>query len=366
MNAKLLIGLGLLLGLGLPAAQAQFIWIKVSVKVVLNSDDGLRPAKVTDAHIDEYIARINELEAFYSRGFRFWRVDPVTPVGAQGDTTGPSRWFSVNFFDPDNGTTWKDQMESAAKNDSAYHWNNEAINIYITAGICGGICSFPEGSERIVVFGLSSTSCGAFAAAQGGETLLHEIGHYFGLYHTQGKSCGCCGSGNGLCNTPGDDEINDTLPDLPCWDQNMIARNHFGRSYDDPMLTPFQREQVDNVFFNIMSYHASGCGTLTSVTRLTEKQLDRWGDIANGPRRGVTTGRTWFVDYRNSCLFTDGSSECTLFGGPHTTVAGALNDANARGGDIILIRPGSYNQRLTVTKPVTLRATSQGPVTIGR
>jgi hypothetical protein len=47
-------------------------------------------------------------------------------------------------------------------------------------------------------------------------------------------------------------------------------------------------------------------------------------------------------------------------------VLAAVNSANPAGGDIILLRPGSYNEQLTLDTPLTLRATRDGSVTIGR
>lgn len=35
-------------------------------------------------------------------------------------------------------------------------------------------------------------------------------------------------------------------------------------------------------------------------------------------------------------------------------------------GDIVLIRPGTYNELVTLSSPVTLRATRAGPVRIGQ
>jgi pectin methylesterase-like acyl-CoA thioesterase len=52
--------------------------------------------------------------------------------------------------------------------------------------------------------------------------------------------------------------------------------------------------------------------------------------------------------------------------GPAGTVGAAVSAASAGGADIILIRPGSYPETLTITKPVTLRATRAGGVTIGQ
>ncbi len=39
--------------------------------------------------------------------------------------------------------------------------------------------------------------------------------------------------------------------------------------------------------------------------------------------------------------------------------------ANNAGGDILLLRPGVYPENLTISKPLTIRATRVGPVFIG-
>ncbi len=345
MNFKLLVTLAALTTSC--GATAQFIDIRLSYKVVLNPADGLRPPGVQDADIDAAIAEMNQLQATYFRGFRFRRVDAVTEVGGQGDTTGPSRWFSTDFFDAFNGGAWKDQMDNAARSDARYLWNNTAINIYITAGICGGVCSFDwEGDNIIVIGGCSDGS---------GELQMHEIGHYFSLFHTQGRFCGGCGTDPGQCNSPGDDEVADTLPDVACWNQDMIATNFLRLTYGQ--LPPPLQNLVDNVFLNLMSYHAG------STPRLTELQLNRWTDRASNERRNVTSGRTWFVN-TNHCSLPAGNSVCNpFFSGPFPAVLDAVNASNGGGGDIILLIPGTYTGDFTFSKPVTLRAPRIGTAT---
>jgi nitrous oxidase accessory protein NosD len=51
--------------------------------------------------------------------------------------------------------------------------------------------------------------------------------------------------------------------------------------------------------------------------------------------------------------------------GPFGAISSAVNAANADGGDIIILRPGNYNQTPTINKPLTLRATLDGFATIG-
>lgn len=319
--------------------------IRLSYKVVLNPATGTRPPGVTDADIDNAITAMNALEETYFRGFRFVRVDPIRNVGGLGGLTGPSQWYNTNFFN--DTTNAKDRMEAAAlANPTLYAWNANAVNLYFTNGICGGICSFPSERDNIIIIGGCSDN--------NGPLQLHEIGHYFELCHTQGCRCGDCIAGRtGSCHTiPGDDLVADTLPDLECWNQDNIANWTFATTYAS--LTPAQKQQVDDVFLNVMSYHSGR-------SRMTELQLDRWTDIANASRRIAADGRTYFVQVSAS-IIENGTS---LF--PFNRVIEGVAAA-ALAGDIVLLRPGAYNETITIgtgNKAVTLRATRRGPVVIG-
>ena len=236
-------------------------------------------------------------------------------------------------------------MEDAALSNTAYAWNSSAINIYINQGTGGGKCSFPTDGKSIIVVGVVSSSAGT--------TQLHEIGQYFRLCHTHGCSAGSS-----------DDGVADTLTDSPFWSQDQIAGNNFtGRNYGQ--ISAGEQQQVDNVMLNLMSYHGTTGGSAvpagtSAMSRLTELQLDRWTDTARAERRQVCDGTTLFVG-ANAGPY-DGSS---LY--PLPTLAKAVAQAELIVGQgILLLRPGSYNERLTISTPLTLRATRTGPAIIGR
>lgn len=50
---------------------------------------------------------------------------------------------------------------------------------------------------------------------------------------------------------------------------------------------------------------------------------------------------------------------------PFNSVAAGINAAASSGRDIVLVRTENYNEQLTLSKPVTLRATRVGPAIIG-
>ncbi len=340
--------LAVVLGCATLASADDVARIFLSYKVVLNPANGNRPDdgngnEITNAQIDESIDEMNALQETYFRGHRFARLATITEVGGQGQMNGPSQYYNTDFFG-DNGSALKDQMQAdAIANPNQYGWRNDAINIYMTNGICGGICSFPGGGDEIIIVGGCSSD--------NGPLQMHEVGHYFDLCHTQGCPCASCNpDGTGQCHTtPGNDSISDTLPDLQCWDQDDIANWSFGVNYDQLSLA--NQRRVDDSFMNSMSYH-------DDELRLTELQLDVWADISNTDRANVIDARTIFAEaspFLGSGTSTD----------PYNTLARAVNAAGNFRDDIIILRPGSFNESIIIDKQLTLRATRRGSVIIG-
>lgn len=139
-------------------------------------------------------------------------------------------------------------------------WDNSRyLNIYVVrtiSGNVGGYSSFPYSppdEDGIVVrhdlFGDIGT-----AASSGGRTTTHELGHWFGLYHTFNGGCGqdTCQSGDLVCDTPPVADPNYTcnlsanscfndIPDLP--DQ---VRNYMDYTPDNckNMFTQGQKNRI--------------------------------------------------------------------------------------------------------------------------
>ncbi|MCZ6837433.1 MAG: hypothetical protein O7G85_16780, partial [Planctomycetota bacterium] len=181
-----------------PPAFAQLEW-RVSVKFILDGNDN-RPAAAgslsSDAEVQAQIDLANQILDDTGRGYRLVLTETV-------DLSGVDEWFN------DNVLTSKGPLEAAAEGDpSTYAWRSNAINIYINGSNSSGVCSFPNIlGEDIIFLGQDVRN----------TTILHEIGHYMNLCHTQGCICGSCDPDGFLdeCNrTPGNDEVGDTLPDL--------------------------------------------------------------------------------------------------------------------------------------------------------
>lgn len=317
-----------------PRASAADINWRVSVKFILSAG-GNRPASGntnTDTEVQDQIDRANEIQLLHGRGYGYTLVEIV-------DLAGLSQWYNA----PVDVNT-RDDLEAAALADkTTYAWRDDAINVYVLNTCAGGYCSRTS-ANGIVVVG----QCG------NANLFAHELGHYFLLCHTQGCPCGDCDAGEtGECNTvPGDDTIDDTLPDLECWDQDDIALNAFGLLYNN--LTPAQQDQVDDSYRNVMSYHPYDGGL---KQRFTPDQLDVSADASNGTRIAVATGLTRFVDLNGVVILQLGTSYL-----PFVSVANGLGAAG--NSDIVLIRPGNYDEQMVIDQHVCLRAT-RGNAVIG-
>lgn len=111
-----------------------------------------------------------------------------------------------------------------------------------------------------------------------------------------------------------------------------------------------------------MSYHFLK-PICAKLTRLTEGQLDRWTEGVDEyySRKKVRDGRTIFVDLKRHKR--SGSLGTSTY--PFVSVNHAIGAANSDGGDIILLKPGAYDEPVTISKPLTLRATRKGQASIG-
>jgi hypothetical protein len=342
-------------------ASGQYIEMRLSIKVILHPTTGARPAGISNGLFYTSAENANQWMANYWRGYRF-RVTEIVDIGGPGEggTNGPSKWhYYWNTLDIDiRDQPYWGQFQSDTKASSLYRLRNNQVNFYVMSPAVvggGGACPIPPGE-------VSDVACMGIVGT-GPWWLVHESGHFFGLGHTHG-GCGCPGTANCFLLNGywvGDDGIADTLPEAAgdnCFTSlNEIAQANFGKTYFN--CTPAERFLVDSTFYNVMSYHNPDTKDQVEDV-MTELQLDRHADTCNTYRAGFVSGRTWFV--RPGAVAGGSGSSTDEF----HLLAQAVNSATVAGGDVVTLRPGSFSvaEPYTINKPLTLRATRNGWVTI--
>jgi hypothetical protein len=281
------------------------------------------------------------------RGYS-WRLTEIVTV--PGNTTplpaSTNSWFKLAV-----SAITQDDLDGKAKgNPGGFQYRTDAINFYYVDGNLGpngGYCAMPNENQHVILVAPNS-----FA-----DVLIHEAGHFFTLQHTHNTQTFENGDGSACTATPpcscarslpGDDGIGDTPEDNQCFTRDQVASNTFdNRPYD--LLNSAEKVFVNNTWLNIMSYHSPG-------VLFTSDQLDFMTDASNTARFNVATGRTRFVDRTNPGAGAGDRAN------PYRTVVQGYDAADP--GDIVLIRPGNYNEPRSYFKSVTFRAT-RGAVNIG-
>jgi len=193
---------------------------------------------VPDSALDAQIATLNA--AYAGSGFQFAKQ-------------GYTRTKNTTWYNACDKSTVERQIRKALAVDPAH-----TFNVY-TCGLGGGLLgratfpsSYPEYSFMHGVVILNGTVPGGSAGVyNGGDTLVHETGHYLGLYHTfQG---GCANPGDEVADTPQEKE-----PDYSCTplkdscplDAGLDPNTNYMDYGNDACMTQFttlQRARVQEV-----------------------------------------------------------------------------------------------------------------------
>ncbi|HYO76486.1 MAG TPA: zinc metalloprotease [Thermoanaerobaculia bacterium] len=235
-----------------PSIATQSITSPVSITVnfhVIRSSTGA--GDVSDARLNSQITTLNS--AFSGRGFTF--------VRGTTDRTNNSTWYGMNL-----GTTAeanaKNYFTGIAANNPRY-----VLNFY-TANPSGGTlgwATFPwelSGNPRMdgVVILHSTINGGSATSYNLGDTAVHEVGHWLGLYHT---FQGGCGTGN---NTTSGDRVADTAAEASAASGCPTGRDTCSFSGVDP-ITNFMDYSFDSCMYLFSSGQASRMVNMASTYR---------------------------------------------------------------------------------------------------
>ncbi|NBB19112.1 hypothetical protein GVN20_07080 [Runella sp. CRIBMP] len=242
----------------------------VPVKVhIIRNDDG--SGGVDLIALNAKFAELNR--AFLPVGLQFY-------FGGSGSFGGTNPATDSPHFI--NSTTYNTTINYSNANTftgilSAYNVSN-AINLYISSTIIGaeGFATQPNASFNHVFVNYLAISNAV------NKTLLHEFGHYFGLYHTfqdsnhatvsnrevvtRGLGANCSTRGDRVCDTPAD----------PYEQLNSTQRNNVNNACSYALTTPIDANGVSYQpsITNVMSYWSRICG-LNQHGQLTPGQYER-------------------------------------------------------------------------------------------
>lgn len=200
--------------------------------------------KLTSSQINSQISEMNS--AYQGTGLSFYL--------AGSETTVNSNWFNnVN-----QGTSAERAMKSALRKGGA-----NALNVYtVSFGNSGllGYATFPwdynsNPTNDGVVMLWSTYPGGPLTNYNQGKTLVHEAGHWAGLYHVfQG---GCTGKGDYVDDTPPQSTATSGCPasqDSCSGGGPDSIHNYMDYSYDACMYDPFSSGQTARISASMSSY----------------------------------------------------------------------------------------------------------------
>lgn len=315
---KLLMIFSFLISVCLAGDAAAQVPLRISMKFILDAN-GNRPVAGNLYDNDQINAEFNAALDILARAYTEFTIDRIEFV----DLSGLSQWYSTI-----SDEAGRDALRNAAKAaPTTYHWRNDAINIYINGGNDTAISDFPPNNNMI----LMNQGCG-----NNPSCILHEMGHSLNLAHTHA-----------------DDGCADTIPDNRYWTRDQISQNSYSCNYAN--CTAAQKDAVDLVFNNVMSYHVG-----EPQPRLSQCQMNRISSQAYTDRNWMLSKTPVYVDKNKFVVFQFGTFDL-----PYTSLQGALN-AGGLDNKVLVLQQGAYTMSQEIINSAVDIVTRTGPSSIDR
>eukprot|EP01114_Cavostelium_apophysatum_P008419 TRINITY_DN2088_c0_g1_i1.p1 TRINITY_DN2088_c0_g1~~TRINITY_DN2088_c0_g1_i1.p1 ORF type:complete len:309 (-),score=15.16 TRINITY_DN2088_c0_g1_i1:179-1105(-) len=254
---------------------SETIQIKIYWHVLTNGSDG----NLTEEAIQDQLAVLND--AYKSSPFQF--------VTQEIERVDKPEWFIFGMMS---------ELETEVK-DTLYKGTFQDINVY-TNGIPASILGWSylpfEGLWKRdgVVLTCMSFPGGPLPAYNEGKTLVHEIGHWFGLYHV--FEGGCSGDGDHVYDTPACAMSfgcpSDTKDSCSSFGKDPI-HNYLGYT-DDACMYEFTEGQHERMLAVFQTYRA-GNGTAITTGDAGDDSTSTTGEFDEDSARTLELGFLTFI-----------------------------------------------------------------------
>jgi len=203
---------------------------------------------------DEIIeAQTTVLNTFYnSFGYSFYTAGIDSAVNAGWHYATDSHKFETDQWDNDDQfLAMNHAMNVDVPTSINFYWTGATL----TSGLGVYPWSFPEDSASHGLYCANYTFPGSDGNFSEGYTGVHEVGHYFGLYHTFEN--GCTAPGDEVNDTPEQEEANYGCPSNPYSCNSYDDVGNFMDYMDDVCLNHFTQGQIDRMDWALETYRPS-------------------------------------------------------------------------------------------------------------